>query len=556
MEQTVGCFWFLCLTPAPPAPEQQIFGFGEFAGTLAILIVVFSIVDPRYRFRLQVLPVDIGKILLVLFSFVGLGLLAMELWTTQGWITLYAPITPSMWQAFFALLFLGTFIAIFLCVFISPPVIERRNAERFADALFRVIVKGNDAELSVIADEVRRSSQNLVLLCATPEERSEDEITPEDYVYDVFGLIANPKFCRHIVASAQSTAVKLCLDASKQRRYDLPIGPFCKAVTEEAIINEDSILHHETQEYSSDLIGYIKPWSKTIYGDYLLVQSMGIYSPLNLRTWSLNRQWNVQHWTAYTRVILAILKGYADTEYRDDGRHLIRVIEGMQIINMTPEWKESEGNFYSSETYLRFRLISDFFGKAIEAIESAKVPLIGNRKLLDEYQTDLYQGLAQLMYQTLLSASRIEGPFDVTWRVQHNIAWSTVFGPRRKSVRTLRIVQSRVVRLLYKQIKEMEELGPSFLAVRVVGLVLNILGLRTPSRHYLPCERAIYKFAECWTIENYLQLYNNYPDAAKELLVGRLDFDKKTRRISKTCRGWLEEEGDPEYLELKEPENE
>ena len=554
MEHTVSCFGFLCLTPAPPAPDNQIFGFGEFAGALAILIVIFQIVDFRYRFRLTILPFSIGKTLTVLVAFIGLSLLAMELWLAQGWVTLYAPITPSMWQTAFAILFLGTFVALTWAIFVRPPIFRRINAERFGWALYEVIVKGNDAELAVVADELKWSSRNLVLLCATPQDGEKKTDTPGAIAHDILIMIANPKFCRHVVASAQSTAIWLCTHVSELEKYQVPIGPFCRVVTEEAILNKDSILHHETEEFSSDLIGHIKPWSKTFYGDYRLIQSMGFDSPLNLHIWSLNKRWDVQHWTAYTRVILAILKGYADTENRDSGNALSNTVEGLKWLTMDLSREHAESKFFESERYRRVRLVKDWFEDAIKVIESAKVPIIGTRKACSAEQGSIYDGLSRLMFETFLEASRLQGSRDTMWVVQHNTVWKTVFGSEKKPSMPLRIVQSRVVRLLYEEIRGMDEMGPNYPGVRVVGLVLNILGLGASARqNSLPCERAIYKFAKQWATKNFLQLNTDYPDVARALLVGSLEFDKETQRIAKRYSGWLKEEEPREYLDLEEP---
>ena len=555
MGQTVGCFWFLCLTPAPPAPEHQIFGFGEFLGALVLLIVVFQIVDFRYRFRLAILPFHFRTTLLVLISFIGLGTLAMELWLAQGWPTLYTPIAPSVWQAIFALLFLGTFIALTYATFVDPPVFSRRNARRFTSALYQIVIKGNDAELTVVADELKRSTRYLVQLCATREEYEKRNETPGSFAYDVFGVIANRKFCRHIVGSAQSTAIFLCQDIREIERYDVPIGPFCKAVTEEAILNKDSILHHESEEFSLDLIGHVKPWSKTIYGDYQLIRNMGFDSPLKLNVWSLNKQWDIQHWTAYTRVIIAVLEGYSDTEHRDDGMALGSAIRDLHWLTVNLAREDNGANFFESERYLKLCLVTDFFEQAIKAIESASVPIIGTKKPLPGVKADIYDGLARLMYEILLAASRFQGSRDVMWNVQHNTAWMGLF-ERREEKRSLplAIVQSRVVRRFYEQIKRMDEIGPIYPGLRVVGLVLNILGLKAPSRqNHLPCERAIYKFAEEWTTKNFLRLNDEYPGVAKALLIGSLDFDEETRRIRKSYASWLGKEGTREYLDLEEP---
>ena len=123
----------------------------------------------------------------------------------QGWLTVYAPITPSLWQFLFGATFFGTFVYFTYAIFIRPPVFEKRNAGRFTNALYQVVLKGNDAELTVIADELKRSTRGLVQLCATREEYESHDDTPGYFAYNAFGIIANPKLCRHLAESAQAT---------------------------------------------------------------------------------------------------------------------------------------------------------------------------------------------------------------------------------------------------------------------------------------------------------------------------------------------------------------
>ena len=549
--QTLDCFWFLCLTEAPPAPELYIFRFSSFVGALAILVVVFQIVDFRYRFRLTILPFDIGKVLLVLVSLVGFGLLAMELWHAQGWLTLYAPIAPTIWQAIFAFLFLSTFIALTFSIFIRPPIFGRTNASRYGWALYQVIVKGNNAELAVVADELKRSSRSLVVHSARLHpDRNKSDATAV-IAHDILIMIANPKFCRHIVASAQSTAIWLCTHITQLEHYQVPIGRFCKVVTEEAILNKDSVLHHETEEFSSDLVGHVKPWSKTMYGDYRLIANMGNNSPLSLNVWSLHKLWDVQHWTAYARVILTILKAYGETEGRDSGTSLCNAIKGLKWLTMDFGREPAESNFFESERYRKLRLVREFFRDAIDIIESAELPITASMKASPAEQDGIYDAFSQLMFETCLATSSFRGSRDTMWTVQHNTAWTAVFSPPRKPSQPLKIIQRRVVRLFYEKIREMDEMGPNYPGLRSVGLVLNVVGLAKPTTYYLPCERAIYWFAARWTRKNYLQLKADHPDVATALLVGSLEFDEETTRIAKRYSGWLQMEEPREFLEVE-----
>ncbi|WP_306287340.1 hypothetical protein, partial [Pseudomonas sp. MD195_PC81_125] len=46
--------------------------------------------------------------------------------------------------------------------FIRPPIFGKRNTERYAQSLYRFILKGSPAELAVIADELVHSARPLI----------------------------------------------------------------------------------------------------------------------------------------------------------------------------------------------------------------------------------------------------------------------------------------------------------------------------------------------------------------------------------------------------------
>ena len=405
-----------------------------------------------------------------------------------------------------------------------------------------------------LTDELKRSTRGLVELCATREEYESQEETPGYFAYNAFGIIANRKFCRHLAESAQASAIFLFQDISDLKRYDLPIGSFCRTVTEEAILNKESILHHESEEFASNLIRDVKPWSRAVYGDYQMIQNMRVHSPLNLQLWSLRKVWDAQHSVAYMRVILAILKGYAATQHRNDGIALGAAIRGLRWLTIGIHKEDTNAGFFESDAYRKLDAVPDFVNQVIEIIELAPVPIEGTRKPNPANQAYIHNGLADLVYESLMNASQVIGSRDLMWTVQHNTVWIEIFEHTDQRSKHKAIVQSLIVRRFFEQIRRMDGSGPNYVGVRAVGIVLNMVGVEPAARqNSLPCERAIYKFARQWAVENYLQLKNERPDMARVLLVGSLEFDSETRRIAKRYSGWGKEEGPREFIDLEEP---
>jgi len=71
-------------------------------------------------------------------------------------------LTPASKQAILGGLFLLTFITWAWFAFVRPTTYSRYNAERFAQTLYRFVLKGSPDELAVIADELAYSARALV----------------------------------------------------------------------------------------------------------------------------------------------------------------------------------------------------------------------------------------------------------------------------------------------------------------------------------------------------------------------------------------------------------
>ena len=175
-----SCYWLLsqnwsfCFVSAGGYSNIKIFGYAEFLASLAILAVIFTLVDIRYKFRVAVAPLPIIPIAFIVIAFVGFGTLISDIWVAEGWWVIKEnPITQALWQGILGALFLLTFIVWIWYAFIFPPKFGRLNAQRYLKFVYRVILKGNPSELNVIADELSRSAKNIIDHSYSISERSQ-----------------------------------------------------------------------------------------------------------------------------------------------------------------------------------------------------------------------------------------------------------------------------------------------------------------------------------------------------------------------------------------------
>ena len=560
------CYWLVCFVAPDASSGPRIFAFAEFLTALALLVVLYTTADVRYKFRLAITPGSLYSTTFGLIIFIGMGSLLSELWLAKGWwLPRTAGMSREIWQAMLGMLFLGAFLTWMYYAFLRPPIFSRRNWYKYAQTLFRFVLKGDDSELPAIADEIGRSALPLVRHASrvrprvshpreqgVAEESQPSKPDIEGYAHDLLLLIANRKLCRHIVRSAPNTALRF-FDAMKtERTYDIPLGQFAKAISAEAIAYKDSSLYQEADGFESGLIGYLKPWTQGVYGNIELVEALGrrFGSPLDIG-YEDRGAWDASQWEAYCRATLMAFESYLTSDWF--GRHstsLWRAIDNMEsaFADLYKLNASSEGA-YQRDEYQRLRVIVRFVRDLVGLIDKQpNVPRSPLRQREDYPLGDVYAPIANLIFEILFAASHVEGPPDLAWSIHHNATWGEFFSFSRNS-NAWKVIHHRVRRLLYDEIAEISEL-PNYKNAAILGLLLNLVGFGiTKSKHsigrdYWPLAKAVQTIAK----RHYMKLRRDLPDVADSVLIGGISFDEQNRRLVKTYAKGLEREPARHYL--------
>jgi hypothetical protein len=557
----VQCTEFLfgvCLVPT--AGSSSLFSFKDFIAALALLIIVYTVSDIRYRFRVAVAPIPLFTITYALISAIGFLTLLTDVWINEKWLVPSTPfITTAIWQGILAALFLGLVITWMHYAFMRPPTFGRNNYKQYAQELYRIVLKGSEGELPIIAHELSASARSLVTLASGAEKRKGESESPkacaEGYASDLLLLIANRKFCRHLVASSPVTAIRLLDAVSDAKAYDVPIGPFAQNVSTEAIRNKDSALYHEDEGYTAGLLGYVKPFSQALYGNYELVEGLRNQGPLDVHyksVWS----WDADQFEAYSRVALMTLKSYL--ALKRWGVHSFVLTRTVHEIQETTSRAISDvkkaGDDYYGDAWHRLRAGVRFIKDSIDAIGELDPPpdarTLRVRSKTKYRDGDLYDRLADAMFEIIHSAAYIEGPVDKAWVIHPNMVWGEFF-ELGKNHRAWSIVRFKLRRLLYDEIKELETL-PHYKSARILGICLNVMGLKMGKRSGYGREQTALKAAVlAWTQRNYLKLRQVNEDIADSCVIGSITFDAEKERLVKTYAKGLEPEPHREYLDLQ-----
>lgn len=558
------CYWFLCFAPPDKSDVPRIFGFAEFISALALLVITYTLVDVRYRFRLAIAPSPLYPLTFGVIGLIGVESLLTEVWLAQGW---WLPktefLTRTIWQGYFGLLFLVTFMTWVWYAYIRPPIYGRRNFQQYAQELYRIIVKGADGELTVIADELRRSAKSLVTFAPStprrygpPDEGAGAKVQLSDvngYAHAVLRLIANRKLCRHIVGSSPTTAIVFFQEASDAKKYHLALGTFAKNIVAEAIANHDSILYHEADAFSSGLLGQLKPFSQAVFGDYALLEGLSeqFGSPLDI-SYEDYWEWSAREWKAYSQVAITAIGAYlSKTRGWHHSLSIFRALDTIEhAFRDAYKLNDITTEYYSTDIYKRLDVAVHFVRDVVEEIDKRERPSVPHvlRRREGDHQKDIYDLLANLMFELIFAASAVSGPPDKAWSIQHNTVWGEFFNLSTES-ETWKTLQFKLRRLLYNEIASIEK-HPNFKNARILGYCLNVMGLNlhrgSYGKEYLALAKVTYPLAQ----RCFLKLRQKIPRVAEAVLIGGITYDAERNRLVKTYLQGLREEPSREYLQL------
>ncbi len=560
-KSTASClkeFLGVCLEKANNPSSVTIFGFSEFVTALALLILIYQFTDVRYRFRISVAALPVYSLTFFIIGFVGIGTLMTDLWFSKQWVLPKFLNDHAVLQSIWGAVFLIYVIIVLYYAFVRPPVFCRWNYKRYVQELYRYILKGSAHEIPIIAHEIACSAPNLVKWSRQLEtgKNDDDQSPPKEninsYAHDILLLLGNRKLCRHIVADSPVTAIAIFEEMRIQEKYALPLGQFAKNVSTEAILNKDSLLYHEDEGYNSGLIGYLKPFSKAVYGHYPLVEQIGYghESPLDV-DYKVVGSWDAAQLEAYCRVVLLTLQSYLDKPLY--GRHCLnRAFENIEKSTFDVYKLNESKNYYPSDISDRLRVSVQFFKDAINLITQCESPpkarLRNQEKAL---YPDLYDRLAAGMFNIIFHASLVKQPEETCWQIQYCSVWGEFFsffsGPAWK------IVRFKLRRLIYDEILQLEKL-PNFKSSKILGFCLNVMGLKLGKKTGMDKdEYALHKAVLSWTQKNYVRLCQVHPEVAKDCLLGSISFEVEKKRLVQSFAKGLSLGEPKQYLSLNSP---
>jgi hypothetical protein len=522
----IGFISFIPLDSTTP----KIFGFSEFLAGLALMVLVWTIADARYRFRVHTTPFPLQNLTFgVVVALGGLTLLT-DLWRAEQWpVPEGNIITPSEWQAFLGGMFILTFLTWAWYAFIRPPFYGKMNAQRYAHALYRSILKGSASELPVIADEFAHSVKSLIYYSTYGLEKKPPKVTV--YANDILLLIGDKRFCRSIVESSPGTALAVFREIEKTEKYGVQIGTFARNIVNAALLNNDSFLFHEAEGYESGLIGYHKPLSQAMFSNYRMVESIGTLLDPDL---DARWKWNAAQWAAYCRIVLITFHDYVN---RGHGEHVYVLYRAIKHIEeATSDLYKLNGidnSTWNDDANEKLRIVVKFIKDAIEILDKKGVPDAVHRRIQTKaLDRSFYDHLADMIFQVIFDASAVTSPPNLCWWIQRNTIWGEMFNFNNCRGAAADIVKFKVRRLLYNEVAEMKHF-PNFKGSRILAFCLNVLGLKVSNQDYYRDSRALHRAILLWIKKNYAWLHGKNPRVAEDCLGDGISYDAVRLKLTK-----------------------
>ncbi|CAH1073326.1 hypothetical protein [Candidatus Nitrotoga sp. 1052] len=538
------CIWGICFYQLD-GNEQKFFGFSEFLASLALMVLAWTIADVRYRFRIRSAPIPLQGITFTVVSAVGVLTLLTDLWRAEQW---YVPVgnflTPSIWQALLGSLFLLTFLTWAWFAFIRPPIYGNHNAKRFAEILYRYVLKGSPIELAVIADELAYSAQSLVQHATdrgrhkqywNKTEGQEKQKRPdvEGYANDILLLIADRRMCRAIVDSSPGTALAVFRAMAETKKYGVQVETFARNIVNEAIRNKDSFLFHEAEGYESGLIGYHKPLSQAMFSNYYMVESIGTILDPDIHSY---RKWDAEQWEAYCRVVLITLRSYVKDGFGEHSYVLYRAKGNIENAVSDLYTLNELTNTWDSDISRRLNVVVDFIQDAVKILDERDVPSYVHRRVKEKHgypHKTFYDHIASIIFEVIFHVSAVNSPLWTCWSIQHNSVWRKLFNFDCLDGPAGRMVKFKVRRLLYDEIADMKKF-PNFKGAKILGFCLNVMGLTICNDDYDKDSKALQKAVLAWTKKNFVWLHDYNPRVADACLVAGMSYDADNQCLVRT----------------------
>lgn len=541
-------FLSICLVKAGSS-TPTIFGFSEFLAALALLVIVYTITDARYKFRIATAPFNLPNVTFPVIALIGFGTLTTEVWVAESWPTFTWNLSQALWQSIFALTFLIIVLLWLWFAFISPPKFTKRNHKRFYAVVYTYVMQSKQDEIKMLSDELACNLANIVKKANEIDgndvgDKNNDECKT---AYDLIYLLSNKNFCDAIALYSPHTAIVFFNALNKESGIHANCFNIITSLISNSFLNnKNSLIYHENDACFSGLLGHQKTLSRAMFGNYFTFSQITGNTVLDTDYVDTSK-WDSEQVEKYCNLVLIAFEAYIKSNrWGWHSAELFRAIHTIQGFAGEIYKINGQENLYSHEEFKKYSIAVNFaktLADLLDEQDEIPVPFILRSKK-DRNTEDFYDHIASLYYELIHISCYISKPVMTCWFVQHNTVWASLFDSYSKSGKAKKIILHKVRRRLYNSIKEFETY-PNYQASRILGFCLNIFSI-VDKGNGLPLKKAVWR----WIENNYSKLYKENNKLAEAALMEGIEYDPEKNAIVIVSRGRMGKASNRKYWYL------
>lgn len=526
---TLAGIAFECFQLDKNAPK--LFGFAELLSGLALTLLVWTIADVRYKFRIETAGFRVRDTSIAIILALGVVVLITDLWRySQWWMPLKGPITPEIWQFMLGLVFFAVFSTWLIVAFLRPPVFNHCNARQFGKSVESRLQRGSTGELTIVAAELIRSSSSIISHAA--ERAPKGNLKTTARARELLNTIASPRFCKVFVESAPKLIISLFNEIRAQEAYGPEAENLARNVLTAAINNRDSFLFVELQHEELGLKDY--PVIRALWGDLNMVNGISmLLSPYTSR----RTPWDLEQWRAYLHLVREAFATYVKgpCTMNPNSLHWAYLnIRGMYAdLNADLSVQELRPD---DDLFQRLQALGELIEDMVEMLDKHKAPA-----------PLPHTTIAKIILDLIKAASCVRKPRPVVRKIQTKLVWEDILNSCALRSDAGTAIQSIVHEQLLNTIKRCPDLD----SVRLLGYSLNVLGfvVSKEDSDYGSTWRTLHIELLQWVRAHLAGMLRQHPRMASECFVEGMSFDAvHNRLVIRYPTDW----GDvpPEYFEL------
>ncbi|MBA6383658.1 hypothetical protein H4J45_09755 [Colwellia sp. BRX10-6] len=549
----MNCDWNIlsvCLVKAGSS-TSTIFGFSEFLSALALLVIVYTITDVRYKFRIATAPFNLPKASFTIIAIIGIGTLMSEIWVAEKWATVAWNLSQALWQSIFALTFLITVLVWLWFAFIKPPKYGKSNYKRFYKVTYQYVMQAKESEIRMLSDELVNHIPDLVKYANTVNgnDVKSQNCKMSRKAYELIFLLSNKNFCDTLAAYSPHTAIAFfnALESEKTIHANC-FNIITSLISTSLLNNKNSLIYHENEHYRSGLLGHNKALSRAMFGNYHIISQVRGNTVLDVDYVSSSK-WDNEQISKYCELVLISFRGFVESGYwYCHSSELFRALSTIQGFAAQLHKTDNTRDMYSQVEFKNFDTVVGFANSLTQIIAEQKTPpdcikLKNSDKLNNQ---SFYDHIAALYFELIHFSCYISEPMMTCWFIQHNTVWGKLFDNFEKDSKAKKIILHKVRRRLFNSIKEFEKY-PNYQSARILGFCINIFSI-VHKGHGLALRKAVWS----WVDNNYSKLHKQNPKLAKAALMDGIEYDEEKNAIVKVGRGSMGKKPTRTYWKLKD----